>query len=311
MQNEFPRCPICGSTTSYELSGILSRYARCNVCMSKWRIGIENKRISTLILYELPKNGSGLYKIVSKNAPLFTVLRTPLPIEFWKNLKLDERIDWEFLSKDVSSSVSESVIKEKGEQILHQWNGIRIIPAVKVVSGNSVKTKIEQSGSLLLTTRRLIWLEMRSTGFWKVTTSFHVVYEIPLEHISGISGETGNIDNWGSLTKVSVADTSKESMFALGHAFLELFKPMVENAIEMRRKEIETEKKKERLHVMLDFSFLKAHMEKGGLIMQVLKCPECGATIDFPKSGTQTKCSYCGKTIYAQDIFEKIKNLLE
>lgn len=275
IQNEFPRCPICGSTSGYELSGIVGKYAGCHACMSKWRIGIENKRISTLILYELPKNGSGLYRVASTNAPLFTVLGTPLPIEFWRNLKLDERIDWEFLYRGVSSSVSESVIKEKGEKILHQWNGIRIIPAVKVVSGNSVKTKIEQSGSLLLTTRRLIWLKMRSTGFWKVTTSFHVVYETPLEHISGISGETGNIDNWGFLTKVSVADTSKENMFALGHAFLELFKPMVENAIEMRRKEIEAEKKKERLHVMLDFSFLKAHMEKGGLVMQVVWSCKC------------------------------------
>jgi DNA-directed RNA polymerase subunit RPC12/RpoP len=51
-------------------------------------------------------------------------------------------------------------------------------------------------------------------------------------------------------------------------------------------------------------------MEKGGLIMQVFKCPECGATVDFPKSGNETKCSHCGKSIYAQDVFEKVKGLI-
>jgi DNA-directed RNA polymerase subunit RPC12/RpoP len=62
---------------------------------------------------------------------------------------------------------------------------------------------------------------------------------------------------------------------------------------------------------MLDFSFLRTFMKKGGLVMQVLKCPECSASIKFPKNGTQTKCAYCGRTIHAQDIFEKVKKLLE
>jgi ribosomal protein S27E len=51
-------------------------------------------------------------------------------------------------------------------------------------------------------------------------------------------------------------------------------------------------------------------MEKDGLFMQVLKCPECGGTVEFPQSGNQAKCSHCGKTIYAEDIFEKIRKLL-
>ncbi|MDI6847807.1 MAG: hypothetical protein QMD23_06750 [Candidatus Bathyarchaeia archaeon] len=108
-----------------------------------------------------------------------------------------------------------------------------------------------------------------------------------------------------------MVDSKGENTFNLQYAFLELFKPTIENAIAIRRKEIDVEKKKERLHVILDFSFLKTYMEKGSLVMQVLKCPECGATIEFPKSGSQTTCSHCGKIIYAQDIFEKVKSLLE
>ena len=184
-------------------------------------------------------------------------------------------------------------------------------PEEIVINDKTYKTTKWEPGILLLSTQKLRWLERRESGFWKKVTSFLVVYETPLEEIRGISGDTGDSRNWQLAKKISVVDSKGENTFNLQYAFLELFKPIIENAIEIRKKEIEAEKKKERLHVMLDFSFLKTYMEKGGLIMQVLKCPHCSATIEFPESGTQTKCSYCGNTIYAQDIFEKVKSLLE
>jgi DNA-directed RNA polymerase subunit RPC12/RpoP len=85
---------------------------------------------------------------------------------------------------------------------------------------------------------------------------------------------------------------------------------MIENVVAKRKEALEAERKRDKIHVLLDFSFLKDIMEKGGLIMQVLKCPECGASFDFPQSGNLTKCTHCGKTIYAQDIFEKVKDLI-
>jgi DNA-directed RNA polymerase subunit RPC12/RpoP len=54
----------------------------------------------------------------------------------------------------------------------------------------------------------------------------------------------------------------------------------------------------------------KEYMEKGGLVLQKTKCPECGAPITIPTSGNQTVCQHCGSTIMAQDIFEKIKSLI-
>ena len=312
MQDELPKCPICGSTDGYELSGILGKYAKCYACNAKWQLFVKNKRIMELMLHELPKNGSGVYTIASTKEPLFTVFGTRLPIEFWRNLKLDKKINWEFMSKIVSSDVSKAVIKQKGEKLLHEWEGTRKMTEKQVVKGNTVETTKSESGVLLLSTQRLRWLVRRERGFWKRVVSFLVVYEIPLEDMKGISGNTGDSRNWeSSFNEISVVDSKDENTFNLKYAFLELFKPIVENAIEIRRKEIDTEKKKERLHVMLDFSFLKTYMEKGGLVMKVLKCPECGGTVEFPESGTQTKCSHCGKGIHAQDIFEKVKSLLE
>ncbi len=50
--------------------------------------------------------------------------------------------------------------------------------------------------------------------------------------------------------------------------------------------------------------------ELSGMVGKYAKCPQCGASVDFPKSGNQTQCVHCGKTIYAQDVFEKVKGLI-
>ena len=315
MHKEIPKCPICGSTSGYEFSGIIGKYAKCLECMTKWQFFVKEGEISELKLHELPKDGSAVYTIASTKAPLFTTIGTRLPTDFWKNLKLDKEVNWDFLSKNISSDVSKSVFREKGERLLNQWEGAREVLTETVISGKTHKIKKWENGILLLSTQKLRWLERRERGFLKKVTSFLVVYEIPLEEVRGISGDTGDSTHWetgGRVPKnISVVDKQGEHKFRLRYAFLEMFKPIIEKAVEIRKKEIEAEKKKERLHVMLDFSFLKTYMEKGGLIMQVLKCPHCSGTIDFPESGTQIKCTYCNNTIYAQDIFEKVKSLLE
>jgi ribosomal protein S27AE len=61
---------------------------------------------------------------------------------------------------------------------------------------------------------------------------------------------------------------------------------------------------------VIDFSFLRSLMEKGGIVLTTLKCPHCSAPIKMPKDGNQTICDHCGSMIYAQDIFEKIKALI-
>ena len=156
----------------------------------------------------------------------------------------------------------------------------------------------------------VVWLERRQIGVWKPQITYQVAVEMPLENIKGVYAESGDSGNWDSSRKVSVVTNDGENTFNLQSAFQELLKPVVERAIKMRRDEMEAEKKKDKIHVMLDFSFLKSMMEKGGLVMQVLKCPECGASVDFPKTGNQTVCNHCGKAIYAQDIFEKVKGLI-
>lgn len=87
-------------------------------------------------------------------------------------------------------------------------------------------------------------------------------------------------------------------------------KPLVMKAIEERRKEIESQRRKERVQVVLNFSSLKDYMQKGGLMMQTFRCSHCSAPVEFPEKGKTTKCDHCGTRIYARDIFEKIKELI-
>ncbi len=64
------------------------------------------------------------------------------------------------------------------------------------------------------------------------------------------------------------------------------------------------------MQLVLDFSSLKEQMAKGGLVVQTIKCPTCGASVDLPSNGNTTKCQYCQSTIYAADLFEKLKVML-
>lgn len=315
MLKEFPECPICGSKNGYKVSGLISKYAQCFACMSKWQLFVEKGRMVGLTLHELPKDGSAVYTITStktRGHPLFSTIGKRYQTDFWKNLQLAKEVSWESLSKTVSSDVSKAVFAEKEEKLLYKWEGTRLVALIR---GRSRKA-VYQNGILLLSTQKLRWLERRERARrWrkKKTTSLLVVYETPLEDVKGVSGGTGDSGDWNSPLPVdiSLVDKKGEHRFKLYYAFLEVFNPILERAIANRKEEIEAEKKKERLHVLLDFSFLKTYMEKGGLVMKVIRCPSCNAEIEFPESGTQTKCSYCGSTIYAQDIFEKVKSLLE
>ncbi len=310
MQTVFPKCPVCGSGSGYEYSGITGKYAKCYSCQAKWKMNLVNQQLSNLILHELPKNGVALHRVARTGMPLFASLGLPFEVDFWLKLNLEKNIDWAYLSRNVDSALLSCVVTEKNETILNAWKGSSIMRVIKTVQGNSVVSQEMQSGALLLTSRRLIWLNVRQTGVWKPIISYQVSYEILLENIKGISGETGDSGNWQLPKNVSIVDNQSEKNLNLQFAFLELIKPTMDTAIRIRRDEIEAEKKKEKVHIMLDFSFLKTIMEKGGLVMQVLKCPECGASAEFPKSGNATQCSHCGKTIYAQDVFEKVKNLI-
>ena len=270
------------------------------------------------MLHELPKDGSSIKTIKDtkyEGEPLYNIIGECLPIDFWKRLKLEDKIRWDYLSSLIMEEATRVIILEKGEKLLAQWIGKNVTSEEIILEGNLRKIPKRENGLLLLSTRKIRWIKTMEIGFFNKKIEFELGKQIALENIRGISGETGDSRGWSSLDTLmkafSIVDSNGENKFLLKFAFLETFKPIIQKAIDIRNEEIDADKKKQRVHFMLDFTFLKKYMKKGGLTMQVLKCPNCQAKIDFPKSGSQITCSYCGNNIFAQDVFEKVKSLLE
>lgn len=177
-----------------------------------------------------------------------------------------------------------------------------------VVKGSYGRKRIEsakerKNGFLVLTNHRLLFLEEHGV-FGK---SYHQVLTIPLMKVGGIS-------MGGMLSPfVSIADDVETHIFhvyGMGKNEFEPFRAVITDECKKIREEIEEAKKKERVQIVLDFSSLREYMEKGGLVLQKTKCPECGAPIALPATGNQTKCDHCGSIMYAQDVFEKVKSLI-
>jgi len=314
MESSFPRCPVCGQGSGYLVSGIFRNYVQCQYCRAKWKLSLHQGRVASLILHELPKNGQALWRVSSLSAPLYALLGREYPVNFWSKMALVSGVDWDYMSTRVPTAVSSAAIMGKGEKTLACWEGFRVTSQPRTVSGQTFYSDVDQSGTLLLTNRRLLWMEQHVTtrGFIFTTTetSWLVKCEIPLDGIKGITGSSGDSQSWASPSEIHIVNDKGEHGFKLYYAFRELFKPAVESAVSLRHDEIELEKKQDKVHVMLDFSFLKKYMEDGGLVMQNLKCPECGASIRFPTAGSQTVCEHCGANIYANDIFKKIKEFI-
>lgn len=199
------------------------------------------------------------------------------------------------------------MILEKGEEVLNVWEG-DVETTIKTVRSKKglirtkhkvVEAKDKEGGALALTNQRLIWLRKRGV-FGK---SYHIMFEVPLQDISSISG-TGRISK-----RITVSDPNGEYRFRIG-ATLDEFRNTVKRALTERKEALEEMRRKERAHVLIDFSSLSDYMKKGGLSLTTVKCPECGAPLKLPKNGTEILCTYCKNTIHAQDVFEKVKSLI-
>ncbi|MCW4043278.1 MAG: hypothetical protein NWE90_06100 [Candidatus Bathyarchaeota archaeon] len=63
-------------------------------------------------------------------------------------------------------------------------------------------------------------------------------------------------------------------------------------------------------HVMVDFAALIQAAKGKGIILSRIECPYCNGVIEIPSTGEFFKCQYCGKTVHATKIFDKLKDVL-
>jgi len=214
------------------------------------------------------------------------------PVIFWQSFDPDI-IDWD-KTTEPSSSILRNLILEEGERALSVWNGSKLIRVEQEY--------VSKKGSLVLTSQRLLWFEKyEKLEQWKLvsTVLLENVTQIVQKHYTDYEG-------------VDIQDNKNNTHLYRLVRMVEYpsCKPLIKKAMQERKEELKSQRMKERVHLVLDFSFLKDYMKKGGLVLQTFKCPHCNAPVKLPNSGNQTECKHCGNTVYAQDIFEKVKELI-
>jgi len=63
-------------------------------------------------------------------------------------------------------------------------------------------------------------------------------------------------------------------------------------------------------HIMVDFADIIEAAKGKGIFLSTIECPYCKAAIEIPTTGEYFKCKYCGKTIYAIKVLDKLKGIL-
>jgi len=228
---------------------------------------------------------------------------------------------------DIPKQLWETIIAEHGEIPKYLWKGMcteisgkqrRSIALEALSSTRSANARLDNKmGFIVISNKRILFIE--ETGF--LTKNYSLDKSIKLETISGVSGTQGlintilnvNVDADGisrTLYFYITKDVDRETLMTTSKPDISMVATLVQYVIKNRKKEAEIEKKRAKVQYILDFSFLKTRMEQGGVILQNIKCPSCNASVELPGAGTTFKCHYCGSTIHAEDIFDKMKGLI-
>lgn len=174
-------------------------------------------------------------------------------------------------------------------------------------------------GFLILTDCRAVFIMHKEyrTGFIEKKTRHVYDFKIAFDYEAIFSVKVGerylsiDLNNQGQMSTQNFYDIMDITFNALGTRILNpQAKDIIMILVQDRLKAIDEEKKKSRISFVIDFSFLRDTMAKGGITVQSIKCPSCGANVSLPVTGNSFKCAYCGNMVYAQDVFEKMKGLI-
>lgn len=161
--------------------------------------------------------------------------------------------------------------------------------------------KVGRKGFVIVTNQRVLFA--CKMGFF--SSNYGVTYAVNLENIMSTS-----FGKFGFNDKLVILEKSGQ-LTEFIKPKIQSLTPVITEAMSKRKEELQAQKKKERVHIVLDFTSLKDTMEKGGLIMSTFKCPNCRASLHLPDHGKVLICEYCNTPIKPIDIFEKIKSLIE
>jgi len=210
--------------------------------------------------------------------------------------------EWEKAWAAVSLASGEKIAGTFGELTTCEIVGGEYTRKKGLFDTEKIKVKSAIRGYFLASNHRLLFVERRGI----LNFSFHCRVSIPYEKIAGVS--TGGW--WTRYLAITDSDGVEYRILNISKERENELKNLIEMLIHQRKMSLQKEEKSKKIQVVVDFSFLKSVAEKGGIVLTTVSCPSCGGQVELPKSGNLAECKYCGKQVYATDIFEKIKHLV-
>lgn len=175
-----------------------------------------------------------------------------------------------------------------------------------------VVAKYSYESLLIATDFRLIFLREIASG-----NTYQPAMTIDASKVHGVNGQGGGvlmvaeIEGKGQNVQLTdYCDIQRSTLLKMKRLEPSHFASLLSESVRKALEHMAEEERKSRVQYVLDFSFLKSQLERGGIMIQQIKCPTCGAALQLPSSGSITTCQYCSSTIYAQDVFEKMKGLV-
>ncbi len=226
------------------------------------------------------------------------------------------------LSEALPNSVFRAVMLQENEEILTSTKSTLLDMDIgrnnpdfaSVLLNDSARQSVKKwgfPGYLVVTNKRLLFVEQQM-GVWGPKDEFSLRDVIDLECVQGMSiYEKFQGGLRLNVTYVSQGVPHEKGFKGPDEAHLAKLKKAIEVLVTRRSREIDEEKSRDRVQYVIDFSFLKAEVEKGGFSLSTARCPSCSANVDVPESGSFFKCSHCGNTIRATDLFERLKGLMK
>jgi DNA-directed RNA polymerase subunit RPC12/RpoP len=168
------------------------------------------------------------------------------------------------------------------------------------------------NGLLITTNERFLFLQEMKEG-----TDYRMFQSFEIPTIIGVSvSTTATLSmqvNRGSIVNYHLSDIceiQRSTLRKMRRMNTLEAQQALSDALKAGLQYLDNKARKDRVQYVLDFSFLKDAMAKGGVMVQQIKCPSCGASVALPQTGNSFGCQYCNSEIYAQDVFEKMKGLI-
>lgn len=209
---------------------------------------------------------------------------------------------------DLSQKAMTMVALGAGERIIVVKKG-QLLDLDKKSQGE----QYEFPGYIIITNMRLVFLRQKEWFLGITKDEYRIRDVIPLESIQAMAVDSRFFKGVHLTISYGGSGSIIERGFKapkLGKHYHGTLKGQIDHSRKERLYEIEEAKRSERIQYVVDFSFLKAEMERGGISLTSVKCPNCAANVRVPESGKTFECGYCGGTIHATDVFEKMKGLL-